>query len=105
MLKELWERFENAVHTDDAELRAATRALIGELKSRIEAIEEQLGIVHAAPVAEPVVEVYAPTPNVSAAVAEVVAESQYVTDPLPTEVVSQPEVEASVEAPTELPPA
>ena len=57
MLKELWARFEAAVQKDDAELRNAMHELIGEIKARIEHIEEQLGIIHVgavAPVAEPV---------------------------------------------------
>jgi hypothetical protein len=94
MLQQLWNRFEAAVHEDDAELRLAAHQFLAELKARVDAIELQLGITHAAPVAAPV--------------AEVVPESQYVTDPVvtaPTETVSVPDVPAEAPADTPTAPA
>jgi hypothetical protein len=44
MLKQLWERLESAVEGSDAEMREASRAMLGALKDRIEAIETHLGI-------------------------------------------------------------
>jgi hypothetical protein len=93
MLQQLWNRFEAAVHEDDAELRLAAHQFLAELKTRVDAIELQLGITHAAQVAAPV--------------AEVVPESQYVTDPVvtaPTETVSVPDaVQPIADAPAQAP--
>ena len=109
MLKELWARFEAAVQKDDAELRSATRELIAEIKARIEHIEEQLGIVHAAPA--PVVAEVAPVvPETPVApVAEPVAAPVQEAPVSPTEAVSVPDAPApheevkTEETPTDAP--
>jgi hypothetical protein len=95
MLQQLWNRLEAAVHEDDAELRLATHQFLAELKARVDAIELQLGITHAAPVAAPVAEVVPAAP-----VVEPVVESTDTT-PAPTETVSVPDVpaEALVDTP------
>jgi hypothetical protein len=95
MLQQLWNRFEAAVHEDDAELRIAAHQFLSELKARVDAIEAQLGITHVSTVAAPVAEVVP-----AATVAEPVVASTDTT-PAPTETVSVPD--APAEAPADTP--